>query len=433
MLSACYLTLGLVFLLLAIRNAEDAFFLYLLLAPFNYFYVWAFGWTVSWTSDGGVGEGVPPSVKYYKDVILLIIMLVWVIKRKRLIIRRRDLPVALLLGCFLAMSVPTFLLDGFSLGATALWQNVGTMFAYFAVKEMRWNEQRALKVLRWSITLGGGVAMLGVYQWLFGSAALFSYVSGDYLGMKRAISTLGSPNNLGVLLDFTLVLILAAWDDLAGWFRRAGLAAVLGGILFTISMTTYLVAILALLLWAAIRRRHKTSLALAVLLALAAVGGYQVGGLAVDRIRTVASGRDQSFGDRLEAWNRILRNGTPLNYLVGNGTGRGGSMTVAFQDKDNKLADNQYFAIYGQLGALGLAAFLLVMVRALNHRRPSPRMDLIRRAGAPVVCMYAVFFLTGNFLNVFPANLYFWSVLGAIMSRTAIPPAPRSVERQVAG
>lgn len=416
MLIAVYGLIVLVFLAVAVRRPERGFDLYLLLAPFNYFYVWAFGWSVSWTLDGGVGAEVPPSVKYFKDLVLVLLLLVWLGRRRRLPLRGLDGPVLAFLALLVVMAVPTLLLDGVPLAATALWQNAGAMTFYFVYKEAGWSRERVRTRLLGLLVLACTVAGLGLLQWATGTGSLFEFRGAGDVGIRRAISTLGSPNSLGLFLDLGLAVLLARWDSLPRGLRWTALGLIPACLLATFSMTTYLVAAALFLAWAGLRRRVVAGLAGVALGVVAVTAGLQVADVARDRLGGAAQGGDQSFSDRLEAWSRIAGEGSPAQLALGHGTGRGGAMTVAFQDKNNLLADNQYLAELGQLGLVGLTAFLLVLGLAVARCLATGGPGGWRAPGVAILAVFSVFFLTGNYLNSFPGNLVFWATLGLVMA-----------------
>jgi O-antigen ligase len=110
--------------------------------------------------------------------------------------------------------------------------------------------------------------------------------------------------------------------------------------------------------------------------------------------------------------------------LFGGGGGTGGAMTVAFHDVSGDLADNQYLATVIQFGLFGLLLYIGLLftgARAFSsgpgkddHNRPP-----IRLSGGIIVILAGLFGISGNILNVFPINLYFFSALALVATAQA--------------
>jgi O-antigen ligase len=114
-----------------------------------------------------------------------------------------------------------------------------------------------------------------------------------------------------------------------------------------------------------------------------------------------------------EAWARFL-----ASPLMGYGTGSYGATAGTLEF--NQITDNYYLSMLLQNGIVGFAVFslivLTVMIRALSLLR-TERDPEVRKAGygwtaCLVVLLVANF--SGDFSEAFPANVWFWLIIGVL-------------------
>ena len=424
--------IGLLLFALILRFRRKALGLFLLVAPFNYFYVIVFGWRVSWVESGGVPEGAPVFIKYAKDVFFLMIVLASLIY---LFLRRDkwaqsgqwlDWLVTGFLLYQVAMTAPAVFRIGAMPAMIALWQNCGYGVIYFLLRPILSNCD--LKTMRRFVTflllMGGIVAGIGIAQF-FSGINTFQYVSGEYKGLNRAISTLGNPSNLGLYLAFMMIMLLSVGVYSHRFLLTVAFCLMAVCLILTVSMTALFITVVSVVLILALRRKRSMLLFAGVLGTAVFCCIWLSPGIRA-RLLTAMSGQDEAWILRLENWENLWPSN---NYalLFGSGTGTDGSMTVSFYDQGG-LADNQYLATLMQYGSLGLSLYLGIILlgsfRGLymgipNHRKAFS-FGTLRLAGGLVVIGCALAGVTANVMNVFPINLYFWSSLALIASTNTV-------------
>ena len=410
-----------------VRFRRKAIGAFLLLAPFNYFYVIVFGWQVSWVEFGGVSEGAPAYVKYIKDVFFLMIVIAGLIqlpRRQKRWAHGGQLLDRLVTGFLIyqaAMTIPAAFEIGLTQALIALWQNCGYGLVYYILRPIL-SDCDIEKLRRFIVNLilvGGIVAGIGIAEFFRGSNT-FQYVDGDYVGLNRAISTLGSPSNLGVYLSFLLMATLTVGVHYRRTLQFAAFCLMAICLVLTVSMTSFTVTTVGVALILVVQRKWKWKLALIVGL-LGMIGFYCISLVPMIRSRVVeaVSGRDESWLRRLDNWKTLwpgFENGT---LCFGTGGGTGGSMTVAFYGQSD-LSDNQYLATIIQYGMVGLGLYLGILlagslsILSVGERRKASFPATLRLAGGLIVIGVALSGVSMNVLSGFPINLYFWSALALI-------------------
>lgn len=128
------------------------------------------------------------------------------------------------------------------------------------------------------------------------------------------------------------------------------------------------------------------------------------------------------FLARVKIWQMILSQyweGLFLGYGTGS-VGTGGSSIEGASQRLINLADNMYFNVVFSFGIFGLMLLFLILgqtyfIHKQNWRvLNSPFLRLTSLSVMSGILAYAVFFITGDYLESFPANLYFWAGLGII-------------------
>ncbi|RAI92349.1 hypothetical protein DET54_11056 [Paenibacillus pabuli] len=129
-----------------------------------------------------------------------------------------------------------------------------------------------------------------------------------------------------------------------------------------------------------------------------------------------------SLLDRLQTWGNSLTSPFTMNGVIGNGIGSVGAASrrtyMIGVNSSNFAVDNQYFSLYEQTGWIGIIYFIVLfmwivvsLVKRMNTSTDSsplrlPQMALALGAGVAAAS------LTTNVLELFPANVFFWMLIG---------------------
>ncbi|MFB8372579.1 hypothetical protein [Paenibacillus taichungensis] len=129
-----------------------------------------------------------------------------------------------------------------------------------------------------------------------------------------------------------------------------------------------------------------------------------------------------SLLDRLQTWGNSLTSPFTMNGVIGNGIGSVGAASrrtyMIGLNSSNFAVDNQYFSLYEQTGWIGIIYFIVLfmwivvsLVKKMNTSTDSsplrlPQMALALGAGVAAAS------LTTNVFELFPANVFFWMIIG---------------------
>lgn len=135
-----------------------------------------------------------------------------------------------------------------------------------------------------------------------------------------------------------------------------------------------------------------------------------------------------SLLDRLQTWGNSLTSPFTMNGVIGNGIGSVGAASrrtyMIGVNSSNFAVDNQYFSLYEQTGWIGIIYFIVLfmwivvsLVKKMNTSTDSgplrlPQMALALGAGVAAAS------LTTNVLELFPANVFFWMLIGMAFVQT---------------
>lgn len=404
-----------------------AFMLFLFLAPFNYFYVIAYNWQVTWEAAGSVSEGAPTFIKYAKDTVFLVIVIAWMllflIGRENQQTKHHvlDWLVSLFIAYQVVMAIPAGIELGSLPAVIALWQNTGYAFCYFILRAVMSNtsiESIRLWISRF-VLVGGLVAGIGIAHYL-STTSSFQYVSGSYQGLNRAVSTMGAPTNLGLYLGGLLLVSLAVDFYKVGIFQFSAAMVMAVCLILTVSMSALFATLIGVVLILVKRRQWRQLFFAGTLAFWGAILAVNLVPSIGQRVLTIFAGEDQAWLLRLENWHQLWPS-VPETLLYGVGGGAGGAMTVSFHDQ-GMLADNQYLAVLIQFGSIGLALFIGILsagiMGGLYFRSALLAHEIknLRLAGSLMVVLVALGSMSGNLLNLFPINLYFWAALALVAS-----------------
>lgn len=129
-----------------------------------------------------------------------------------------------------------------------------------------------------------------------------------------------------------------------------------------------------------------------------------------------------SLLDRFQSWGSELTSPVTMHGVIGNGIGSVGAASrrthIIGLESNDFAVDNQYFSFYEQTGWVGViylsVLFVLLavtLVRKMNLLPSSDKLRLPQMAIALLVGIAAAS-LTTNVLEMFPANVFFWIVIG---------------------
>ncbi|WP_416298526.1 hypothetical protein ACM7Q1_14225 [Paenibacillus illinoisensis] len=129
-----------------------------------------------------------------------------------------------------------------------------------------------------------------------------------------------------------------------------------------------------------------------------------------------------SMLDRFNSWGSRLTSPLSMHGVVGNGIGSVGAASrrthMIGLNSNNFAVDNQYFSFYEQTGWIGLIYFVVLftmlavaLVRKMDMLPSSDKLRLPQMATA-LLAGIAASSLTTNVLEMFPANVFFWIVIG---------------------
>ncbi|KOY13762.1 hypothetical protein [Paenibacillus xylanivorans] len=135
-----------------------------------------------------------------------------------------------------------------------------------------------------------------------------------------------------------------------------------------------------------------------------------------------------SLLDRLQTWGNSLTSPFTMNGAIGNGIGSVGAASrrtyMIGVNSSNFAVDNQYFSLYEQTGWIGIIYFIVLfmwivvsLVKKMNTSTDSSPLRLAQMAlalGAGV----AAASLTTNVLELFPANVFFWMLIGMAIDQS---------------
>lgn len=262
-----------------------------------------------------------------------------------------------------------------------------------------------------------GVVILGCLQTLvavldFMGAWGPTYYAGEvelagYI-FPRAIGTLGNPNNLGIFLAFSLIIVVSAGEWHTGW-GRAALIVLAVGILLTFSKTVVMALALSYAgaVWAWGRRQgaRKAMLLLGVLVFLVVL-------MASSRA-TAPAGVLGAFGSRGVTANRALGEWLegPFEFFLGHGFGSEVYVDAAGALQE-RVTDNMALSLAVEGGIVGLLLFTLIVAvgfRLIFHHSASQTLGRVSRRYAVLFLAYTP--LASNF-RLFPGALLFWILVG---------------------
>ena len=237
-------------------------------------------------------------------------------------------------------------------------------------------ENGLLTVLNLSITLG---SLLSIIGYVF-NVEMFAMNLAEG-NLRRSVGAAGDPNFLACMIIFNIPLVIHKLERSARASERlfffTSLFINVMGVVLTFSRSGGLVLGLTLLLacWRYFSRlTPKTSgLAISGLLVLASVAFISIPSSYWERQMSTVQGEDESIARRASylqvAWSAFLR-----SPFLGEGTGMfptlyaQSAFAQSFKTKDReRAAHNTYLEVLTGAGLIGMALFLLIIVRSFKN------------------------------------------------------------------
>jgi len=303
---------------------------------------------------------------------------------------------------------------------------------YFAARRLAADGDSARTVLRWLACTGALLALAGIVQSITGTSA---FASERYAATtdQRAVGTMSSPAEFGLILCATTVAALMTAVDGRGAWRLLGVgAAALGLIAIVLSRTraAWLGALIAVgvVYWALPRMRA------------AVIGGFMAMALLIAAIAPFVIDLDQLAKRATEKepiYNRIALgvtaiNGIASNPVLGVGFGRWSFMAHKKEYIASAFGVPGYWALYGVgvphseplhilwlVGFVGLVPWLLAWIWAMRSARTAARSHspFVRTWGVVALAQGAVFLFTALTLDsglLYFASLQVWVCFGVL-------------------
>jgi O-antigen ligase len=267
-------------------------------------------------------------------------------------------------------------------------------------------DEQALKLV-----VTGFVAVMGVYL----AHSFREYLAGRHtyrMGIARMIgvdTTLGDPNSFGASIVFALPFVVALWRaGVGGWWGRCALAGYTGLSVLCILLTGSRSSLLGLLVWAALLiLGGRNRLAWLVVFALAAPAAFVALPESLQtRFETII---DPSVGPKeAQESGEGRRKGLEIGFQLWERNPLSGVGPGAWRPATGSPLEshNLYGQLVGEMGALGLVAFLTVLgcfwhnlrrIAAVRKQYPEWSSDLVFHIASAVGVSVFLLLFMGNF------------------------------------
>jgi hypothetical protein len=312
---------------------------------------------------------------------------------------------------------PNYDLTDFAYGVkTTIFPMIGVLLGIF-IRQARMNISKPLYLVFFLIIIGWICQrILGLNELM---AMGFEYAVnvknfGDSL---RLPSLVGTPDAYAFLLS--LIGILIEWDLRTKGRKRTA------NIFRSLTLLFLLLATIrsAMIFWFAYQaiatlksffnlspKKAYISIAIVLFLSLPAMlGGYIL-------LSNTNLGDSYSTQDRLSHWGDNLPSLLSKDGFYGKGIGSVGSASVSTSKLDSGnssyAVDNQFFAIYEQLGLLGITSVLLLFSIIIRGCIISQRNNLSNNGNELIIALACSSMFT-NCLELYPFNVILWIHLGS--------------------
>lgn len=376
-----------------------------------------------------IGGGMMASI--WDELLFILVIGTWTLLVALKGIRPRAVKLMLPLLCFYAAVFFIYLIKSHEAGYAMMELRSLIQYTFWVLVGLNLvQERREVKNLCDVFLLVGLVAALyGIYQYVAGVAIPSTWVDQAEAGVRsRAFSFVGSPNVLGSFLILHISIAFASFMAAQHPVKKR-LYLIATGVsilclVFTLSRgawLVFLVAFILLSLW--LDKRILIALIIMSLvtpLAVPSVYNRMAYMLSPQYITSsTEGGRIGRWTQALEYWRAEPETGLGLGNF-------GGGTAIAAYPRSAYSVDNFYLKIGTEMGLLGLAAFLYLLLAAIR---------LSRRALALTEDRYLRILGTGIFVgllailghnlveNMFERPLmatYFWFFLGLLLALPGI-------------
>jgi O-antigen ligase len=299
------------------------------------------------------------------------------------------------------------------------------------------------RVVLWSLVgVAALVALYGVYQYIIKVPIPPQWVDQAELGVRtRVFSFIGSPNILGSYLVLTIPIAVALFQTTKAIRPRIILSGclllMLACLVFTFSRGAWLAFAVAAIIYALLQDRRILILLLAGAIMLPVLSPSVAG-----RIEYAFSSQylqSSAKGGRVVRWQMALDR-LATHPLVGVGLGRFGGATAArFDVPGNYYVDNYFMKLTVEMGLIGLAAFIWLLLNVLRLLAGLIRKTARDPARFPLACAIAAGVIgviahngVENVFEVPMMQALFWGLLG-LAARLSLAPAvePNAIKAKV--
>ncbi|RZT21375.1 hypothetical protein [Fictibacillus sp. BK138] len=232
-----------------------------------------------------------------------------------------------------------------------------------------------------------------------------------FYGYLRLPSTIGTPDGYAILLAFLSIIIERNIKN-----KKIKILFFIVSMVFILSSTIrsaimyWLVAYITLFFLRVLTSRTKFIIYSSLLLIFVPIFLFIMSKVNNSLFSI------HSLEDRLSHWNLIEFDPFSTKGIIGSGLGSVGASSVKLEEINRSLngyaVDNQFLAIYYQIGILGIIIFLLIIFYILYvffKKRSKGQLGIIIIIGTIVSCLFT------NTLEIYPYNLYFWFYLGILI------------------
>jgi O-antigen ligase len=281
------------------------------------------------------------------------------------------------------------------------------------------NYEHRIRVIKAIVLAGFLISILAIYQYFSGFQHILDYLARDktassfaldYIQRQRVFFPFVTPNTLGGYLIIIIPLILALWDRKKRIFLNPLLfvfVSVSLGLLLTKSLGALLSIFLGLILYFYLQGalNRKRLLLIGGLLIIIGLVFFLRQGAIKEHIQPTFS-----LAKRMDYWKDTLRI-TKAAPWTGVGLGN-------FNLAQSRFAHNSYLQIWAEMGILGIASFLWLIISVFKSAVKNIKFSPDKRLIAALITANAVFLIHNlvDFTFFLPeVTLIWWVTFGLLV------------------
>lgn len=276
-----------------------------------------------------------------------------------------------------------------------------------------------IRLINFMIVLFIVLALIGILQFKLGSSNRFYSLADESGARFRASGTLNNPSTFGLSVSLGIILLITSVRRFGrSAAHKKGLVICLFPVIlmiFTFIYSRSLTSVIGLLTGlACLFLLQKKARYVFVFFLVAGISSYALS----DKAISVVNFSSPSFLIRLGLWKtaipKILQ-----SPLVGYGTGTYGATAGTLGI--NQITDNYYLSLLLQQGIIGFTVFCLIvggiLVKTLSLLRVERDSEVKNVVISLFACVIALLIasISGDFLEGFPINIWFWLFLGILL------------------